>query len=46
MRAEELVNSRIEEICSEEKLSVEEVIYFLCFVLCSLAIKCFFGIKV
>ena len=29
--AEGFINSRIEEICSQEKLSAEEVIYFLCF---------------
>ena len=32
--AEEFINSRIEEICSQEKLSVEEIIYYLYF-LCS-----------
>ena len=31
--AEEFINSRIEESCSQERLSVEEVIYFLCFLL-------------
>ena len=30
-RAKELINSRIEEICSQEMLSVEEVIYFYVF---------------
>ena len=29
---EDFINSRIGEICSKEKLSAEEVIYFLCFV--------------
>ena len=28
--AEELINQRIEEICCQEKLSVEEVTYFVC----------------
>ena len=31
--AEEFINSRIKESCSQERLSVEEVIYFLCFLL-------------
>ena len=30
-RAADFLNSRIEEICSQEKLSAEAVIYFLCF---------------
>ena len=33
-RTKEFINERIEDICSHEKLSVEEVIYFvegLCF---------------
>ena len=30
--SEDFINSRIGEICSKEKLSAEEVIYFLCFV--------------
>ena len=29
--AEDFINSRIEVICSQEKLYAEEVIYFLCF---------------
>ena len=29
--AEDFINSRIEEICSQEKLSAEEEIYFLYF---------------
>ena len=29
------INSRIEEMCSQEKLSVEEVIYFYVFLLAS-----------
>ena len=33
--ANEFINSRIEEICSQEKLSVEEVIYFYVFLLAS-----------
>ena len=44
--AEEFINSRIEEICFQEKLSVEEVIYFLSFLVSFLAVKCFFNIKV
>ena len=40
--AEELINSRIEEMCSQEKLSVEDVIYFLCFLVSILIVKCFF----
>ena len=27
--AENIINNRIDEICSQEKLSAEEVIYFL-----------------
>ena len=37
--AEGFINSRIEEICSQEKLSVKEVIYFLCFLVSFLAVK-------
>ena len=44
--AEEFINSRIEEICFQEKLSVEEVICFLSFLVSFLAVKCFFNIKV
>ena len=40
--AEEFINSRIEEMCSQEKLSVEDVIYFLCFLVSILIVKCFF----
>ena len=40
--AEEFINSRIEEMCSQEKLSVEDVIYFLCFLVSILTVKCFF----
>ena len=29
-RAEKFINSTIYEICSQEKLSAKEVIYFLC----------------
>ena len=36
---EEFINSKIEEICSQEKLSGEEVIYFLCFLVWLLAVK-------
>ena len=36
---EEFINSKIEEICSQEKLSGEEVIYFLCFLFWLLAVK-------
>ena len=44
--AEDFINSRIEEICSQEKLSVEEVIYFLYFLVSFLAVKQFLDIKV
>ena len=37
--AEDFINSRIEEICSQEKLSAEEVIYFLYFVVSFFSIK-------
>ena len=37
--AEGFINSKIEEICSQEKLSVKEVIYFLCFLVTFLAVK-------
>ena len=40
--AEEFINSRIEEMCSQEKLSVEDEIYFLCFLVSILIVKCFF----
>ena len=36
---EEFINSKIEEICSQEKLSGEEVIYFLYFLFWLLAVK-------
>ena len=32
--AEEFINQKIEEICCQEKLSVEEVTYFVCERLC------------
>ena len=37
--AEDFINSRTEEICSQEKLSAEEVIYFLCFLGSFLTVK-------
>ena len=37
--AEDFINIRIEEICSQEKLSTEEVIYFLCFLVSFLTVK-------
>ena len=43
--AEEFINGRIEKICSQEKQSVEEVI-FLYFIVSFLPVKCFFNIKV
>ena len=36
--AEDFINRRIEEICSQ-KLPAEEVIYFLCFLVSFLAVK-------
>ena len=36
---EDFVNRKIEEICSQEKLSAEEVIYFLCFTVTFVAVK-------
>ena len=36
---EDFINSRTEEICSQEKLSVEEVICFLYFLVSFLAVK-------
>ena len=36
---EEFINGKIEEICSQEKLSGKEVIYFLCFLVWLLAVK-------
>ena len=36
---EDFVNRKIEEICSQEKLSAEEVIYFLCFPVSFVAVK-------
>ena len=36
---EDFVNRKIEEICSQEKLSAEEVIYFLCFPVTFVAVK-------
>ena len=38
-RAEDFINSRIEEICSQEKFSAELVIYFLCFLFRFLTVK-------
>ena len=38
-RAEEFTKSQIEEICSQEKLSAEEVIYLLCLVVSFLSIE-------
>ena len=43
--AEDFINRNIDEICSQEKLSVEEVIYFLCFLVGFLAVKYFLDIK-
>ena len=37
--AEDFINSRIEQFCSQEKLSAKEVIYFLCFLVSFLAVK-------
>ena len=37
--AEDFVNRRIEEICYQEKLFAEGVIYFLCFLVSFLAVK-------
>ena len=37
--AEDFIKSRIEKIYSQEKLSAEEVIYFVCFVVSSFSIK-------
>ena len=37
--SEDFINSRIEETCSQEKLSAEEVIYFLCFLVSFLTVK-------
>ena len=44
--AEDFINSRIGEICSQENLSAEEVIYFLCFLVSFLTVKLLFDIKV
>ena len=38
-RAEDFINSKIEETCSQEKWSVKVVIYFLCFLVSFLAVK-------
>ena len=38
--AEDFINNSIEEICSQEKLSAEEIIYFLL----AFCILCFFVI--
>ena len=37
--AEDFINRTIEEICYQEKLFAEEVIYFLCFLVSFLAVK-------
>ena len=37
--AEQLINSRTDKICSQEKLFAQEVIYFLCFLVSFLAVK-------
>ena len=44
--AEDFINSRIEERCSQEKLFAEEVIYFLCFVDGFFSIKIVFSYKI
>ena len=48
--AEEFINGRIDEICSQEKLSVEELIYllyiYIYFFFRFLAVKWFFNKKV
>ena len=44
--AEDFINSRIDKICSQENWSVEEEIYFLCFLAGFLAVKQFLDIKV
>ena len=38
-RAEDFISNRIKEICSQEKFSAKEVIYFLCFLVSVLAVK-------
>ena len=37
--AEDFINSRIQEICSQEKLSAEKVIYLLCFLVSFFTVK-------
>ena len=37
--AKDFINSRIDKICSQENLSAEEEIYFLCFLPGFLAVK-------
>ena len=37
--AEDFINSTVEESCSQEKLSAEDVIYFLCFTVSFLVVK-------
>ena len=37
--AKEFINSINEEICFQEKLSVKEIIYYLCFLVSFLAVK-------
>ena len=44
--AEDFINSRTDKICSQENLSAEEEIYFLCFLAGFLAVKQFLDIKV
>ena len=39
------INSIIEKICPQEKLSAEEFIYFLCLLVSFLTVKWFFNIK-
>ena len=37
--AEDFVNRRIDEICSQQKLFAKDVIYFLCLIVSALAVK-------
>ena len=37
--AEDFINRRIYEICSQQKLFAKDVIYFLCFIVSALAVK-------
>ena len=43
---EDFLNDRIEEICSHEKLSTEEIVYFLLGFYSSCLIVSFFSIKI